>query len=98
MTFDIKPTLGLICLLGLGLPAMSSQAKSSHPDDSVRVVKGQVSDYYIPINTSYVISGKVTDEQGRPIEGATVMFFASPLHCNTNARGYGGCTSLHPCQ
>lgn len=87
MTGDLKPTLRLICLLGLGLPAMSLQAKSSHPNDSVRVVKGQVSDYYIPVNTSYVVSGIVTDEEGRPIEGATVMFFSSPLHCNTNARG-----------
>ncbi len=79
--------LFILSLLGYGLPAMSAQADSMAPDDSVKVVKGQVSDYYIPINTTYEVTGIVTDEQGTPLEGATVMFFSSPLHCNTNAKG-----------
>ena len=29
----------------------------------------------------------VVDEQGNPLEGATVMFFSSPVHCNTDAEG-----------
>lgn len=55
--------------------------------DSIKVVKGQVSDYYIPVTKEYNITGTVTDEAGKPLEGATVMFFASPCHCNTDAQG-----------
>jgi hypothetical protein len=29
----------------------------------------------------------VTDTDGKPLSGATVMFFASPSHCNTNTDG-----------
>lgn len=57
------------------------------PGDSVKVVKGQVSEYYIPVVNQYEITGTVTDEQGNPLEGATVMFFASPAHNNTDASG-----------
>ena len=56
-------------------------------DDEIKVVKGQISDYYIPVVKEHIITGKVTDDTGRPIEGATVMFFASPIHCNTDADG-----------
>ena len=55
--------------------------------DSVKVVKGQVSDYYIPVVTQYDVTGVVTDEQGQPLEGATVMWLYSPAHCNTDAQG-----------
>ena len=55
--------------------------------DSVKVVKGQVSDYYIPMVTQYDVTGVVTDEQGQPLEGATVMWLYSPAHCNTDAQG-----------
>ena len=55
--------------------------------DSVRVVKGQVSDYYIPVSVDYEVSGRVTDRQGRPLEGATVMWQFSPAHCNTDSQG-----------
>ena len=68
-------------LLTSTVPAIAAQ-------DSVKVVKGQVSDYYIPIVQEYEITGTVTDEQGHPIEGATVMFFASPIHCNTDKSGH----------
>ncbi len=56
-------------------------------DDEIKVVKGQISDYYIPVVKEHIITGKVTDDTGRPLEGATVMFFASPIHCNTDADG-----------
>ena len=55
--------------------------------DSVKVVKGQVSDYYIPVVTNYEVTGVVTDMQGRPLEGATVMWLHSPAHCNTDVQG-----------
>ena len=55
--------------------------------DSVKVVKGQVSDYFIPVVTDYQVTGVVTDEQGLPLEGATVMWLYSPAHCNTDAQG-----------
>ena len=55
--------------------------------DSVKVVKGQVSDYYIPVVTNYDVTGVVTDQQGIPLEGATVMWLYSPAHCNTDAQG-----------
>ncbi|HAT62292.1 MAG TPA: xylosidase, partial [Prevotella sp.] len=34
------------------------------------------------------IEGTVTDSSGAPLEGATVMIFASPRHCNTDSRGH----------
>ncbi len=55
--------------------------------DSVKVVKGQVSDYYIPVVTNYEVTGRVTDELGRPLEGATVMWLYSPAHDNTDSQG-----------
>lgn len=55
--------------------------------DSIRVVKGQVSDYYINVVPRHSISGIVTDTDGNPLRGATVMFFASPAHVNTDADG-----------
>ena len=55
--------------------------------DSVKVIKGQVSDYYIPVVTNYDVTGTVTDEQGHLLEGATVMWLYSPAHCNTDSQG-----------
>lgn len=76
-------------LLSTGLAFSALQAGSaSSPDDSIKVIKGQVSDYYIPVVKQYEITGTVVDEQNRPLEGATVMFFSSPLHCNTDAKGH----------
>ena len=60
---------------------------ASAATDSVRVVKGQVSDYYIPVVTNYDVTGTVTDTNGQPLEGATVMWLHSPAHCNTDAQG-----------
>lgn len=55
--------------------------------DSIKVVKGQVSDYFIPVVETREITGVVTDESGQPLEGATVMFVASPIHQNTDSQG-----------
>lgn len=55
--------------------------------DSIRVVKGQVSNYYINVVPQHCINGTVTDADGNPLHGATVMFFASPAHVNTAADG-----------
>jgi len=73
-------------VLCLGL-ALATAVASASPEDSVRVVKGQVSDYYIPISKERTIRGIIVDENGCPLEGATVMFFASPIHCNTDKNG-----------
>lgn len=35
--------------------------------DSVKVVKGQVSDYYIPVVNEYELTGIVTDEHDQPL-------------------------------
>lgn len=74
--------LAAVCSI-MAAPSIAANAQG----DSIKVVKGQVSDYYIPVHKEYHISGTVTDEQGKPLEGATVMFFASPVHCNTDADG-----------
>ena len=74
-------------LLTLGLTFAAVLAASASPDDSIRVVKGQVSDYYITVTKDRIVKGHVLDEQHRPLEGATVMFFASPMHCTTDANG-----------
>ena len=67
-------------MLVIAAPCFASQ-------DSVKVVKGQVSDYYIPVVNEYELTGIVTDEHDQPLEGATVMFFASPAHCTTDTAG-----------
>ncbi|MBR5674634.1 MAG: family 43 glycosylhydrolase [Muribaculaceae bacterium] len=68
--------IALCCALGV-----------SASTDSVKVIKGQVSDYYIPVVTNYDVTGIVTDESGRPLEGATVMWLYSPAHDNTDTQG-----------
>ena len=72
-------TYFLLLLLGIGGPVAAQ--------DSIRVVKGQVSDYYITVTKDRIVRGRVLDEARRPLEGATVMFFASPMHCTTAADG-----------
>ena len=67
--------------------AIFTALAASASNDSVKVVKGQVSDYYIPVVTDYQVTGVVTDLQGRPLDGATVMWLYSPAHCNTDAQG-----------
>ncbi|MBO7609812.1 MAG: discoidin domain-containing protein [Muribaculaceae bacterium] len=57
-------------------------------NDSIKVVKGQVSDYYIPVVTQYEVTGTVTDQYGRPLDGATVMWLYSPAHSNTDPQGH----------
>lgn len=58
-----------------------------NPNDSVKVVKGQVSDYYITVAHERTLKGHVLDKNHRPLEGATVMFFASPMHSTTAQDG-----------
>ncbi|GHV20836.1 endo-1,4-beta-xylanase [Clostridia bacterium] len=58
-----------------------------YAQDSVRVVKGQISDYYIPVAVNEPVNGHVYDEQRQALEGATVMFRYSPVHVNTSADG-----------
>lgn len=55
--------------------------------DSVIVIKGQVSDYYITLSKEHILEGTITGPDGRPLEGATVMFKASPAHATTDATG-----------
>ena len=71
----------------LAVIAVCSALAAYGSTDSVKVVKGQVSDYYIPVVTNYDVTGVVTDAQGRPLEGATVMWLYSPAHCNTDSQG-----------
>lgn len=70
-----------------GLTLAATLAAGAQPVDSVKVVKGQVSDYYIPVVKQRKVEGRVTDASGRSLEGATVMFLYSPMHCNTDADG-----------
>lgn len=74
-------------LLSSGIAFSALAGNALPPEDSIKVVKGQVSDYYIPVVNQYEITGTVVDERGNPLEGATVMFFSSPVHCNTNIEG-----------
>lgn len=63
--------------------AFATLYANAAPDDSIKVVKGQVSDYYITVTKDRIVKGRVLDAQQQPLEGATVMFFASPMHCTT---------------
>ena len=71
----------------LAAVALYTALTASAASDSIIVVKGQVSDYYIPVVTQQQVTGVITDEQGLPLEGATVMWLHSPAHCNTDAHG-----------
>lgn len=70
--------LGTVAALGVA---------AAWADEEIKVVKGQVSDYYIPVVKHHDIRGRVTDSTGTPLEGATVMFPASPAHSTTDADG-----------
>ena len=80
----MKPLVTALSLLG-SIIIFSPVTASG--EDEIKVVKGQVSDYYIPIVKEHLIKGVVKDVAGQPLEGATVMFPASPIHCNTDAEG-----------
>ncbi|MDD6209536.1 MAG: discoidin domain-containing protein [Bacteroidales bacterium] len=56
--------------------------------DSVIVVKGQISDYIITIPQTHTVKGHLYDSKGSPIKDGTVMFKASPVHCNTDNTGF----------
>ncbi|HEY3369979.1 MAG TPA: family 43 glycosylhydrolase [Prolixibacteraceae bacterium] len=64
-----------------------TQSTAQEPEDSVVVVKGQVSDYYITIKKKKFRTGQITGPDGMPLEGATVMFQYSPIHDNTDQNG-----------
>lgn len=70
-------------LISCGI-AFAALAAKATPDDSIKVVKGQVSDYYITVTQDRIVKGHVLDTNRQPLAGATVMFFASPMH-NTTA-------------
>ena len=80
----MKPLVTALSLLG-SIIIFSPVTASG--EDEIKVVKGQVSDYYIPVVKEHLIKGVVKDVAGQPLEGATVMFPASPIHCNTDAEG-----------
>jgi hypothetical protein len=67
--------------------SVSLSVKAQEPEDSVIVVKGQVSDYTITIKKKKFRTGLVLDPDGKPLEGATVMYQYSPAHDNTDANG-----------
>lgn len=81
----------VICC-GIALAGLSASAA---PGDSIKVVKGQISDYYITVAQTRVVEGIVTDEDGNPLEGATVMFFASPMHSTTDKNGHYAITGAN---
>lgn len=78
--FKLLITQLLLCL------CLFAQGQSD-TGDSIIVVKGQVSDYYITISKERMLEGIVYGPDGKPLTGATVMFTASPVHYNTGADG-----------
>lgn len=67
--------------------SLSISVKAQEPEDSVIVVKGQVSDYTITVKKKKFRSGQVLGPDGKPLEGATVMYQYSPAHDNADANG-----------
>ncbi len=53
-------------------------AQVNERGDSVIVIKGQVSDYYITVSQKHFRRYDYRPD-GKPLEGATVMFTASPV-------------------
>jgi hypothetical protein len=76
----------LMLLVGISLFTFVGSVYAA--SDTIKIVKGQVSNYYISVIKEYTISGLVTGPNGKPLQGASVMFFSSPVHCNTDASGH----------
>jgi xylan 1,4-beta-xylosidase len=79
------------CLIICSLTAFSAIAAGNAlpgANPEVKVVKGQVSDYYINVEAEHTLTGTVRDWNGNALEGATVMPKFSPAHCNTDAGGH----------
>ena len=77
----------LLLLFSLFLFSVSFSVKAQEPEDSIIVVKGQVSDYTITVKKMKFRTGQVLGPDGKPLEGATVMYQYSPAHDNTDANG-----------
>ena len=78
----------LVSLLASFFAVSTVNAQVNERGDSVIVIKGQVSDYYITVSQKHFLEGTITGPDGKPLEGATVMFTASPVHYTTDATGY----------
>lgn len=87
----MKKNYNYILSLGLLVAAlfasMPAGAQVNERGDSVVVIKGQVSDYYITVSKERFLEGVITGPDGKALEGATVMFTASPVHHTTGADG-----------
>ena len=68
----------LVSLLASFFAVSTVNAQVNERGDSVIVIKGQVSDYYITVSQKHFLEGTITGPDGKPLEGATVMFTASP--------------------
>ena len=75
----------LVSLLASFFAVSTVNAQVNERGDSVIVIKGQVSDYYITVSPEHFLEGTITGPDGKPLEGATVMFTASPVHYTTDA-------------
>ena len=73
------------CLFLCGLYRKRSSKRAGRFRDRDQ---GQVSDYYITVSPEHFLEGTITGPDGKPLEGATVMFTASPVHYTTDATGY----------
>ena len=69
----------LVSLLASFFAVSTVNAQVNERGDSVIVIKGQVSDYYITVSQKHFLEGTITGPDGKPLEGATVMFTASPV-------------------
>ena len=69
----------LVSLLASFFAVSTVNAQVNERGDSVIVIKGQVSDYYITVSPEHFLEGTITGPDGKPLEGATVMFTASPV-------------------
>lgn len=56
--------------------------------DSVIVIKGQVSNYYIPVHKTILLHGTVKDHQGNPLNMVRVMLKYSPVSTLTDKQGH----------
>lgn len=61
-------------LLSSGIAFSALAGNALPPEDSIKVVKGQVSDYYIPVVNQYEITGTVVDERVIRLKGLPLCF------------------------
>ncbi|WP_243347200.1 family 43 glycosylhydrolase [Parabacteroides sp. FAFU027] len=71
-----------ICLIAL-MPYLSF----AQTEPSTKTVKGQISEYHIPVVQTYRLNGRITDEAGRALSDVRIMIKGDVVSANSDSQG-----------